>query len=109
MTRRNRKKRIASKVIISIDANYDDEGRSYKDIIDSGFDINNEIDELKSDGLDMFLSTLSKKQIKIVDLIMQGYSKDEIKEILGISEARYQTCIGRLRCFDTLTLLHDAN
>lgn len=106
LTRRNRKRRIPAKIVFSFDAVPTDEhGRAYEDTLDSGFDIENEIEWLKSDGLNELLTSLSKKQVKIIDLIMQGYSKEEIKDMLCISEARYETCIGRLRCFKTLRLL----
>ena len=106
MTRKNRKKRIPKQKIYSIYAaiGTDDE-RTYADTLASDFDICNEVDGLRDDGLDKFISRLSRKQFQIVELIIIGFEKEDIKKILGIDDKRYDVCIGNMRNFETRILL----
>ena len=107
MTRRNRKKRIPANVICSIYSKVsEDSDKTLADVLDSGYRISDEIEELQEgDGFDEFMASLSKKQLQIVEMIIQGYEKDDIKRILNMTDKRYETCIGRLKTFDNRLLL----
>lgn len=107
MTRKNRKKRIpVDKIYGLYDPISNDEGSSaYIDVLSSDFNMDDEVKGLKNEGLEMFLTSLSRKQFQIVELIIIGFEKDDIKRILGIDEKRYEICIGRLRNLDTRLLL----
>lgn len=107
MTRRNRQKRIPTGKIGSIDGTVSqDSDRPLAEVLDSGYRIENEIEELReSDCIKVFISGLSKKQIKIVGLIIQGYDKETIKKILGISDKRYDICINGMKTLNNRLLL----
>lgn len=109
MSKRNRDRRIPANLINRLDAPIDStETLTLGDVIDSGFKIDNEIDELSDDvrNLDIFINNLSGKQKSIVSLIIDGYDKEEIKLILGMDDKRYNTCIERMRSFENRRLLN---
>lgn len=107
ITERNRQKRIPSQLITSIDAPVaDGSERTYAEVLESDFDVTEEIEELSGNtNFDKFLSGLSKKQIAIVDLIIQGYDFDAIKKILNITEKRFRTCMNGMKTFNNRILL----
>lgn len=108
MTKKNRKKRIPVNHCVSIDTRInEDSEKTYADLLDSGYRIDDDIKELNddNDGLDEFLNGLSKKQLQIVNLIMFGYDKDEIKQKLKMSDKRFETCVSRMRTFENRILL----
>lgn len=107
VTKKNRKKRIPVNCFISLDSPIsEDSDKKISEVLDSGYRLSDDIKELQDDdGLEIFISGLSKKQYLIVDLIIQGYEKDEIKKRLCMTDKRYETCIGMLRSFENRILL----
>ena len=106
MTKRNRKKRIPAKNVVSLDAKVsEDSNHTYAEVLDSGYDLAKEIPELQDNGMEMFMQRLSRKQKMICELIMQGYKKNEIICILQISVKRYDSCMDMLRSYETRILL----
>lgn len=107
MTERNRQKRIPIQLITSIDATVsDDSDRTYADVIESDFEMSKYIDDLYGNhNFDEFIAGLSKKQLAIVDLIMQGYDNETIKTILNMTDKRFRTCMDGMRTFHNHVLL----
>ena len=106
ITKKNRKKRIPRLNMVDIDAKItEDSQNTFADILDSGYDLMKEIPELRDNGMEIFMSKLSRKQKKICDLIMQGYKKGEIVQILNISIRRYDTCLDVLKNYETRIIL----
>lgn len=79
---------------ISLDAPINEDGFTYKDMIQSDFDIDNALIERKNifydDQINEYLNSLTLEQQKIAKLIMEGYQKKDIINILEISEKQYQ-------------------
>jgi len=106
MSKKNRKKRIPVKNCVSIDSELSyDSDKTYADIIDSGYDITDDIEELQDNGLETFIEGLSSKQKQIVELIIQDYDKNDIKAKLNMSEKRYNICVDEMRRFENRILL----
>ena len=107
ITKKNRKKRIPRECFISIDSTISkDSDRMIADVLDSGYRLSDDIRELQDDdGLEIFIASLSKKQYLIVDLIIKGYDKDEIKKRLCMTDKRYDTCLAMMRSFENRILL----
>lgn len=94
ITRRNRHKRKADRMSISIDAPIsDDENSTLGELIADNFDIEKEIFEEGEDGyskkVNLYLDRLSKMQKEILRLTVAGYNSQEIKEELHITEKEY--------------------
>lgn len=47
-----------------------------------------------------YLNTLSPTQKQIVELKLQGLGDDEVKEILGLSDKKYERCYSQLKSLD---------
>lgn len=106
MTKKNRKKRIPIQVTVNIDSPItSDSSKTYADVLDSGYDLEKEVEGLQDDGLDLFMEKLSRKQKRICELIIQGYKKEEIIKIMDISARRFDTCLDALRNYETRILL----
>ena len=111
MTRRNRNRRIPSTSIDRLDAPIGDEsGHTLGDLIDSGFEIDNQIDILlEDDNLVDYINSLTPKQKKIAQLVIEGYELCEIKRILNMSDDKFNSCINRMKTFDKRILLKKSN
>lgn len=123
MTRRNRGKRqivIEKEVVdengnvttekeyisnVSLDAPADD-GIDIKEKVASDFNIENEtdIDFESDDKVELFMSSLSNLQRKILELKMMNYSVDEIKQRLNITDAEYNAAMKSIRTNENLSL-----
>lgn len=94
ITKRNRNKRKADRMCISMDTPvYDDEDCTLADMIADDFDLDKEIfgerEEAYSKEMALYLSRLSKTQREILKLMAEGYSPQEIQKELHISEKEY--------------------
>ncbi len=94
MTRRNRHKRQAEKMAISIDTPIEDEEDcTIGDMIADKFTIENELFEKREDGYSkrmlLYLSKLSVIQKEMLRLTIAGYLPGEIREELHITEKQY--------------------
>lgn len=106
MTKKNRRKRIPTNLIDCIDLPINESNdRTYAEVIGSGYDILDDIKEFQDNGLEMFKANLSKLQKKIVDLMIMGFEKEEIKKILNITDRKYETCVGRMKTYENQILL----
>ena len=104
MTRRNREKRRADRMSISIDTPIGDgENSTIGDLIADGFDIDKEIFEEKEEGYSkkmlLYLNRLSNLQKEILRLNIAGYLPGEIREELHISEKEYADCYAAIRSY----------
>ena len=104
MTRRNREKRRADRMSISIDTPIgDDENSTIGDMIASDLTIEKEIfdsnEEEYSQRMLLYLSRLSNLQKEVLRLNMAGYLPGEIREELHISEKEYGDCYVAIRSY----------
>ena len=105
MTRRNRIKRQIDKNAISLDAPNDD-GIDLSEKIASDFNVETEscLDFETDDNVETFLDSLSNIQRKIIELKMNGYSVDEVKHKLNISNTEYNSVMKSIRINENLSL-----
>lgn len=110
MTRRNRNKRFADRISISLDAPIGDEnGTTLAEVIPSPFDIESELSNeigISSDSkMEKYLEKLSKKQRQVAGYLSDGYKPSEIKELLHISEKEYSDCMMAIRSYKNIKIL----
>ncbi len=104
MTRRNREKRKADRMSISIDTPIgDNENSTIGDMIADGFSIEKELFEKDGEGysrrMSLYLNKLSNLQKEILMLNISGYLPGEIREELHISEKEYADCYSAIRSY----------
>lgn len=58
-----------------------------------------------SDKVDRYLNNLSKDQQKVAKLIMSGYTNDEIKKILNMTQNEFSECINGMKSYKNRSLL----
>ena len=89
--RRHRQKRLADRFAVSLDAaNTDDEKCSLMDFMPSDFDTFEEVTRRQENGqyrdkVRQYVSRLSSQQVNILNLLVDGYKPNEIRQILEIS------------------------
>lgn len=109
MTRRNREKRRADRIAVSIDIPIgDSENSTLSDIIADDFDLDKEIfgeNNNSSSKLEKYLGRLSKRQRKIVMLLADSYGTGEIQERLHISPKEYSDAMAGIRAYENISLL----
>lgn len=110
MTRRNREKRKADRMSVSIDTPIgDDKNLTLKDIMPSNFDIEEEVlgddEEIYSEKVLLYLSRLSKVQKQVLELIAAGYIPKEIRETLHINENQYADCYAAIHAYRNISIL----
>lgn len=132
MTKRNRSKRqvIIKREIVdnngniitekeymptaSLDAPIKEEiNMTIGDIIQSDFDIDVAISETTecgySDKMEIFISSLSETPRKIAEMIMSGYSVEDIKEKLGLTDKEYKDCWKMINSYEKKRVLYEEN
>lgn len=110
MTRRNREKRKADRMSISIDTPIgDDENSTIGDMIADGFSIEKEIFERDEEGYSkkmlLYLSRLSILQKEVLRLNIAGYLPGEIREELHINEKEYADCYAAIHSYRNVSVL----
>ena len=90
---------------VSLDAPAED-GIDIKEKVSSDFNIENEsdIDFESDDKVELFMSSLSNTQRKILELKMINYSIDEIKQKLNISDVEYSAAMKSIKMNENLSL-----
>ena len=111
ITRRNREKRKADRLSVSLDALIgDDEGCNLLELIPSDFDTFEEVvrrqekDQFQ-DKVQTYVSRLSKQQIRILNMLMDGYKSGEIRQILKISSTEYTENLRIMRSYENVKVL----
>lgn len=109
-TRRNRQKRKAEYMSISLETPIDEDGVStVGDILASDFDINKELgDEIglsTDERMEEYLKKLSKKQRIIALYLSEGYKNFEIRELLHITEKEYTDSMRAIRSYKYIRIL----
>lgn len=110
MTRRNREKRKADRMSISIDTPIgDDENCTIGDLIADDITVEKEVFEKNEDGYSkrmlIYLSRLSNLQKEVLRLNMAGYLPGEIREELHISEKEYADCYAAIHSYRNVSVL----
>lgn len=104
MTRRNREKRKADRMSVSIDTPIgDDENSTIGDMIADDFSVETEIIGKDEKGYSKrmlaYLDRLSNLQKEVLRLNIAGYLPGEIREELHISEKEYADCYIAIRSY----------
>jgi len=110
MTKRQREKRKADRLAISIDTPIgDDKNSTIGDMIADDFSIEKEIFEKDEEGYSrkmlLYLSRLSCIQREILRLNIAGYLPNEIREKLHITERQYCDCLAAIRSYRNISIL----
>lgn len=110
MTRRNREKRKADRMSISIDTPVgDDENSTIGDMIAGDLTIEKEIFDRNEEGYSkrmlLYLSKLSNLQKEVLRLNIAGYLPNEIREELHISEKQYADCYAAIHSYRNVSVL----
>ena len=112
MTKRNREKRRADRMSIPIDMPFgDDEEVTLGDMIADSSDVEQEVLE-REEGIngtnrkiEAYLGRLSKRQRKIVKLLMASYEAKEIRNILHITQKEYADAMLGIRSYENISIL----
>lgn len=110
ITKRNREKRKADRMSISIYTPVgDDESATLGDMITDDFTIEKEIFDKNEEGYSKrtlrYLSRLSNLQKEVLRLNTAGYLPNEIKEELHISEKQYADCYAAIHSYRNVSVL----
>ena len=111
ITRRNREKRKADRMSVSLDGtNENEEECSLLDIIPSDFDTFEEVAKRQGRGqyqdkVQRYISRLSNRQISILNLLVDGYKDSEIQLILEISSTEYWEDLKIMRSYENVKIL----
>lgn len=111
MTKRNREKRKADRMSVSIDTPVgEDEKFTIGETIKSDFDIDVElserIEDFYSENVIEYLDSLSEIPKKIAKLIMKGYESFDIKNILNITDKQYKDYWNVICSYDKKRILY---
>ena len=108
---RHREKRVINQFTSSLDATNDKEEEcSLLDFIPSDFDTFEEVLERQdkeqyTDKAQEYISKLSNQQVNILNLLMDGYTPLDIREILGISTKEYTDNLQIMRAYENVKIL----
>lgn len=109
MTRRNREKRKADRMALSLDAPAgDDGGRMLGDLIEDSFGLEEEIFggvNAMAYKLEKYLGMLSKKQKEVLELLSFCYRAEEIREMLHMTQREYLEALGCIRSYENIKIL----
>lgn len=109
MTTRNREKRRADRISISIDAPAGEEDETVGDLIAGSFSVEREVfagrEEWYSRRMMTYLDRLSKLQREVLMLHSDGYLPGEIRERLQITEKQYADCHSAIHAYRNISIL----
>lgn len=111
LTRRHRQRRVINLFAVSIDSiNEDEDERTLYDTIPSNFDTFEEAvkwseKEQYQDKVQQYVSRLSKRQVDILNMLIDDYQAKEIQQILGISEKEYSDNLHVMRSYENVKIL----
>ena len=108
---RHRTKRIVNQMSISLDStNEKGEECSLLDFIPSDFDTFEEVmkeqeNQPYQNKVQQYLSRLSIQQVNILNLLIDGYKPNEIRQILELSSSEYADNIQIMRSYENIRIL----
>lgn len=109
ITRRNREKRKADRMCISLDAPVgDQEGLTIGDILADDFDIEKEIfGEISAVTfkLEKYLAMLSRKQRALLELLSYCYKAAEIQSMLHMTQKEYADTLEGIHSYEKIRIL----
>lgn len=111
ITKRNREKRKADRMAVSLDATNDSgEECCLLDFISSDFDTFEEVAKRQEGGqyrdkVKQYVSRLSNRQVSILNLLIDGYLPIEIQLILEISSKEYSEDLKTMRSYENVKIL----
>ncbi len=109
ITRRNREKRKADRMALSLDAPIgDDENSTLGELIADGFDVEKEaFGELDAVAfkLERYLQRLSRRQKKVLELLSLCYKAEEIRKMLHITQREYVDMLDGIRAYENIKIL----
>lgn len=110
ITRRNREKRRADRMSVSIDTPIgDSENSTIGDMIADGFEIEKKLFEENEEGYSkrmlLYLNRLSNLQKEVLRLNIAGYQPSEIREELHIGEKQYADCYAAIHSYRNVSVL----
>ena len=108
---RHRQKRVLNQFAVSLDAaSENDEDYCLLDCVASDFDTFEEVvrrqekDQFQ-DKVQKYISRLSKQQIRILNMLMDGYKPNEIQQTLKISSKEYVKELHIMRSYENVKIL----
>lgn len=111
ITRRNREKRKADRMCVSLDTPVgDDEGLSIGNIIADNFDTFEEAVRTQEGGqyhdkVSRYIAKLSNRQVNILNLLIDGFKPNEIQRLLEISSKEYADDMQNMKCYENIRIL----
>lgn len=109
LTRRHRQKRVLDQFATSLDA-MNEEDCNLLDFIPSDFDtfeeaIEKQEKERFQDKIQQYISRLSNQQVNILNMLIDGYKSNEIRQILKISSREYADNLQIMRSYELVKIL----
>lgn len=111
LTKRHRQRRVIHQFTVSFDSLNDDENEcSLLDYIPSDFDTFDEVLKRQERGqyqdkVQQYISKLSKRQVNILSMLIDGYKPKEIQQTLGISSKEYADNLHVMRSYENIKIL----
>ena len=111
ITKRNREKRKADRMAVSLDAvNGEEEELSLLDFLPSDFDTFEEVAKRQESGkyqdkVERYISKLSNRQVNILNLLIDGFKPNEIQRLLEISSKEYSDNLQTMRSYENVKFL----
>lgn len=109
MTRRNRQKRQADRMAVSIDAPLGDEdGNTLGELIADSFNMEAEIFgevDMLALKLERYMERLSRRQKKVLELLAFCYRVEEIRRMLHMTQREYEDALGCIRSYENIKIL----
>ncbi len=111
LTHRHRQKRILNQFAVSLDAASDsEESCKLLELIPSDFDTFEEVtkrheNQQYQDKVQLYISRLSNRQVNILNLLIDGYRTNEIREILHLSSKELTENLQIMRSFENVKIL----
>lgn len=109
ISRRNREKRKADRLAVSLDAPIGDEdGCALEELLSDSFDLEKEVfGEINSltAKLERYMETLSKRQKRVLELLSYCYQAAEIQEMLHMTKKQYANELAVIRAYEKVKIL----
>ncbi len=111
LTKRHRQRRVIHQFTVSLNSMNDDEDEcSLLDYLPSDFDTFDEVLKRQENGqyedkVQQYISRLSKRQVNILSMLIDGYKPKEIQRVLEISEKEYAENLHIMRSYENIKIL----